>query len=264
LHHPAHPDEPITGTADAPRWWQDGRVRALGIRLGATALCALLAAGCSAASKTSARPSATKSAGPTASASLSAAPLASTAPPSPSASTATSPGARRYVFPVDGRTNYEHTHHDYPATDIFAPCGTVVRAVTAGVVLEVSREDRFDPANPQGADKGGLSVSILGDDGVRYYGSHFSAIDQSVQPGVRVAPGTRLGLVGHTGNASGICHLHFGLSPVCGRTGDWWIRRGVLYPWPYLDAWKAGTARSPAPDVEQWRAAHGCPPAPPA
>jgi murein DD-endopeptidase MepM/ murein hydrolase activator NlpD len=140
-----------------------------------------------------------------------------------------------------------------------AACGTVVRAVTDAVVLEVSRVDTFDKATSGGGDRGGLSVSMAGDDGVRYYGSHFSAIDPGVQPGVRVAAGARLGLVGKTGNANNTCHLHLGVSPVCSRTEDWWIRRGVIWPWPYLDAWKAGQPKSPAAEITAWQEKHGCP-----
>jgi peptidoglycan LD-endopeptidase LytH len=182
--------------------------------------------------------------------------------PSASQTAASSPAAARYVFPVDGRSSYAREHHDYPATDIIAACGNVVRAITDGVVLEVSRVDTFDKRTSRGAERGGLSVSMLGDDGVRYYGSHLSAIDDAVQPGVRVAAGGRLGLVGKTGNANNTCHLHLGFSPPCARTADWWIRRGVIWPWSYLDAWRAGTARSPAPEIAAWHAAHGCPPEP--
>lgn len=169
----------------------------------------------------------------------------------------------RRVFPVAGRADYGHTHHDYPATDIFAACGTPVRAAVDGVVLEVSRTDRFDLKHPLGADKGGLSVSIKGDDGVRYYGAHLSAIAPGIDAGIRVRAGTQLGQVGHTGNASGICHLHFGLSPVCAGTGDWWVRRGVVYPWRYLDSWRAGGNLSPVDEVTGWQRDHGCPTAPP-
>jgi murein DD-endopeptidase MepM/ murein hydrolase activator NlpD len=169
------------------------------------------------------------------------------------------PAAARYVFPVDGKSGYGREHHDYPATDIIAACGNVVRAVTDGVVAEVSRVDTFDKRRSRGQDRGGLSVSILGDDGVRYYGSHFSVIDDSVRPGVRVAAGGRLGLVGKTGNANNTCHLHLGISPPCAGTADWWIRRGVVWPYPYLDAWRAGQPRSPAAEVRAWHAAHGCP-----
>ena len=131
------------------------------------------------------------------------------------------------------------------------------------MVLEIERVDRFTLANPLGADKGGLSVSIRGDDGVRYYGSHLSAITPGIDAGTRVSPGITIGLVGQTGNASHVCHLHFGISPVCQGTGDWWIRRGVVYPWHYLDAWKAGTNLYPTDEIAGWQAAHGCPATPP-
>ena len=178
---------------------------------------------------------------------------------SPSAASNGGTTAARYVFPVDGRNSYAREHHDYPASDIIAACGTVVRAVTDGVVLEVSRVDTFDKSTSGGGDRGGLSVSMAGDDGVRYYGSHFSSIDQVVQPGVRVAAGSRLGLVGKTGNANNTCHLHLGISPLCARTADWWIRRGVIWPWSYLDAWKAGQPKSPTAEITAWQAKGGCP-----
>jgi peptidoglycan LD-endopeptidase LytH len=165
--------------------------------------------------------------------------------------------AARYVFPVKGNANYERTHHDYPATDIMANCGLPVVAATDGVVLELSRVDRFDKNNPKGEDKGGLFVAILGNDGVRYYGAHLSSIGSDINPGVRVTAGQQLGRVGSTGN-SGACHLHFAISPPCAGTADWWIRRGVIYPWRYLDAWRAGNSLSPVSEVGTWLQEHGC------
>jgi peptidoglycan LD-endopeptidase LytH len=39
-------------------------------------------------------------------------------------------------------------------------------------------------------------------------------------------------------------HLHYGISwPT--REDIWWVRRGMVWPWPFLDAWKAGEDRSP-------------------
>jgi len=159
---------------------------------------------------------------------------------------------------VAGRATYAHTHHDYPATDIIADCGLAVRAATDGVVLEVSRIDTWKVATNLGATRGGLSVSILGDDGVRYYSSHLSMIAPGLDAGSRVAAGDEIGRVGDTGDAS-VCHLHFGISPPCARTGDWAVRRGVVWPWPYLDSWRAGHARSAVAEVAGWLAKHGCP-----
>jgi murein DD-endopeptidase MepM/ murein hydrolase activator NlpD len=166
-----------------------------------------------------------------------------------------------YVFPVApvNVVSYAHTHHDYPATDIMAPCGSTVRAAIDGVVLEVTRVDLWNARTNLGADRGGLSVSILGDDGVRYYGSHLRSIAANINPGVRVSAGETLGQVGETGDATA-CHLHFGISPVCARTGDWWIRRGVIWPWRYLDSWRAGGSFSPVAEVHIYYASHGCPP----
>jgi murein DD-endopeptidase MepM/ murein hydrolase activator NlpD len=191
--------------------------------------------------------------------SAAASPSAATSPGSPA-----SPHAVQRAFPVAGRADYGHTHHDYPATDIFAACGSPVRAAADGVVTEVSRVDRFDLAHPLGADKGGLSVTLNGDDGVRYYGSHLSSLAAGIDAGVRVSAGTQLGTVGKTGNSGNACHLHFGLSPQCPGGGDWWVRRGVIFPWKYLDSWRAGGNLSPVEEVASWQRTHGCPTAPPA
>ena len=147
----------------------------------------------------------------------------------------------RHVFPVRaGKVAYHPTHSAYPGTDVFADCGTPVVAVTDGRVLEVSRVDRFDKRGPLGPLNGGLSVSLLGDDGVRYSGSHLSAVATGIDPGVRVRAGQALGEVGHTGNANNVCHLHFGVFPECQGHDDWWIRRGVIWPAPYLNSWRKG------------------------
>jgi len=179
-------------------------------------------------------------------------------PPSPSVA----PVPPRYVFPVQSdNASYAHTHDEYPASDILAACGTPVVAATDGVVLEVNRVDRWNATTDDGAWRGGKFLAILGDDGVRYYGGHFSLINDELAPGTRVAAGQPVGKVGTTGKSSA-CHLHFGISPPCGRAGDWWNRRGVIWPWRYLDAWRAGTSLSAVPEISDWQAAHGCPTAP--
>ncbi len=101
-------------------------------------------------------------------------------------------------------------------------------------------------------------MTLLGDDGVRYYGSHLSEV--SVQPGQRVQAGEVLGAVGETGSASGTgCHLHLGISPAGCGPGDWFTRRGVVSPYPFLERWRTGTDADPAPEVRAWHAANGCP-----
>ena len=113
-----------------------------------------------------------------------------------------------------------------------------------------------------GATRGGKFVSIEGVDGVRYYGAHLSKVAMGLKPGVHVTAGQRIGNVGRTGHA-GACHLHFGISPVCAGTGDWWIRRGVVWPWPYLGKWRPkvdpALRSSPRHEVRAWLAANGCP-----
>jgi murein DD-endopeptidase MepM/ murein hydrolase activator NlpD len=195
---------------------------------------------------------------PSLSSSSAATPVPTAAGPVP---TSAAPAPPRYVFPVTGNVSYARTHHDYPASDVIAPCGSTVRAVTDGVILEVNRTDTYNVAVDDGATRGGLYVSLLGDDGVRYYGSHYKSIGAVIEAGHRVKAGDPLGAVGESGDASA-CHLHFGISAPCAQVGDWWIRRGVIWPWSYLDSWKAGQSKSPAAEVAAWSRAHGCPPAP--
>ena len=152
-----------------------------------------------------------------------------------------------YVFPFAGRdVSYGTTHHDYPATDVFG-CGALVLAPTSGTVLETRAFDPWDPAVNDPATRGGLYVSMLGDDGVRYYAAHLETV--TVQPGQAVAPGDQLGVMGQTGNArNSACHTHFGISWPC-PDPEWEVRRGEIWPAPYLDAWRAGEQRSPAAEV---------------
>ena len=155
-----------------------------------------------------------------------------------------------YAFPISGcAVTYARAHHNYPATDILTKKGCKFVAPTSGVVDEVNHVDKFSWKTNKGADRGGLSISIVGDDGVRYYGSHLSKIPTEMVPGFRVNVGDIIGYVGNSGDAKGLAtHLHFGISwPT--PAGIWWVRRGELFPWKYLDAWKAGKDVSPAKAV---------------
>ena len=157
-----------------------------------------------------------------------------------------------YTFPVAGCTvTYSKYHHDYPASDIFAKKGCAFVSPIAGVVDEVNTVDKWSGKTNLGADRGGLSISIIGDDGLRYYGSHLSKIEVNIVPGYKVATGEKLGEIGSTGSARGTKpHLHFGISYPTEK-GIWWVRRGVglekgkTSPWKYLQAWQAGKDLKP-------------------
>ena len=157
-----------------------------------------------------------------------------------------------YIFPVaDCAVNYARAHHDYAATDILAKKGCKFVSPVNGVVDEVNRTDLWSGKTNLGIDRGGLYVSIIGEDGVRYYGSHLTSIVTSIQPGVVVTAGQLLGKVGATGSARGTSpHLHFGISwPTPSQPNVWWVRRGEVLPWKYLDAWKSGKDLSPVKAV---------------
>ena len=160
--------------------------------------------------------------------------------------------APKYVFPVPGCTvRFSDSHSEFEATDIFAKAGCKFVAPTSGVIDEVSRFDSWNAKSNLGNDRGGLYVSIIGDDGVRYVGSQLASIPTDVKSGVRVIAGRTLGRIGSTGNAKGgSSHLHFGISwPTPGD--NWWVRQGEIAPMKYLEAWRSGKDLSPAKEVKE-------------
>ena len=160
--------------------------------------------------------------------------------------------APTYTFPVaDCAVNYARAHHDYAATDILAKQGCRFVAPINGVVDEVSRVDNWSGKSNLGGDRGGLFVSIIGEDGVRYYGSHLKRVPKKIVPGLTVKAGRYLGKIGSTGSARGTApHLHFCISwPTPSQSDVWWVRRGEVLPWKYLDAWKSGEDLSPVKEV---------------
>ena len=162
------------------------------------------------------------------------------------------------IFPIEAtsecRVKFAQYHHDYPATDILTKKGCAFLAPIDGVVDEVSRKDRWSGKTNRGQDRGGLFVSIIGVDGVRYYGSHLMEVADGIEPGVNVTAGEVLGKVGTTGSARGTApHLHFGLSwPT--EKGDWKIRRGALLPYKYLKSWQKGENLSPVAAMARQKA----------
>lgn len=176
--------------------------------------------------------------------------------PATSSTTTAIPTTTPYVVPVADvvAAGWGNTHSAYAATDIFLGCGSLLVSPVNGILLEVRRVDSWSAEADNPATRGGRSISILGDDGVRYYMAHFDEVEPSLEPGIRVSAGQAVGTMGETGRSSA-CHLHFSISPPCPGK-EWSVRRGVVWPYPYLDAWERGDQLSPAAEVSAWSAAN--------
>jgi murein DD-endopeptidase MepM/ murein hydrolase activator NlpD len=111
-----------------------------------------------------------------------------------------------YVFPVGGGPSLvsaAHTHHDYPAVDIAAPEGSPVYALADAVVLNA-----WDQPDP----RCGIGLTLRAYDGQVWTYCHLAYEAPSVVDGAHLTAGQQIGLVGHTGDASGP-HLHLQLQP---------------------------------------------------
>jgi murein DD-endopeptidase MepM/ murein hydrolase activator NlpD len=103
--------------------------------------------------------------------------------------------------------NKNNCHHDYNASDIFAPTGTPVLATRGGRVV-TARDNATDPSTI------GTRISIMGDDGWLYYYAHMGTNTLQVKSGQTVAAGAKLGEVGTKENAAGTPpHLHIDRLP---------------------------------------------------
>lgn len=141
-----------------------------------------------------------------------------------------------YVFPVQPiqDTSFSKGGHGYPGIDIFGRKGTRFVSPVAGTIEDIQREDRWNKKQNDPELKGGIWVSIIGDDGYRYYGSHLASVVDTVSIGTRVKPGDVLGSIGTSGNAKGTPnHLHFGIS-LATRPYTWKVRRGEIEPYYFL------------------------------
>lgn len=178
----------------------------------------------------------------------------STTVPGPPTTPALGAAETPRVVPVasDAGPGWGTTHAEYPATDVFAACGTPVLSPVTGTVVHVRRDDMWDSVVDNPATRGGRSVAVVGADGVRYYMAHLDTIDTTLEPGVAVVAGQPVATLGRTGRASA-CHLHFALSVPCPGP-EWSVRRGVIWPYPYLDAWRDGVPSSPVEELQQWAA----------
>lgn len=100
----------------------------------------------------------------------------------------------------------------HAGVDIMAPRGTPVRAAAVGTVWRAGESCN-----------GGISVTVLGDDGTRYFYAHLDALAPGLEPRQRVGVDTVLGFVGNTGNAAATApHLHFEVAPAVPGEGRSW------------------------------------------
>ena len=132
-----------------------------------------------------------------------------------------------YVFPVGGGpalVSVSHHHHDYPAADIAAPEGSPVYALADSVVLRSWTQP--DPAC-------GIGLTLRASDGQEWTYCHLSYLDPQVSAGAVLSAGQSVGLVGHTGDATGP-HLHLQIDPSTHypQLEPWFERfAGVAFRW---------------------------------
>lgn len=142
----------------------------------------------------------------------------------------------QYCFPVQPaeKAAFSAGGHSYPGIDIFAKRGSAFVAPVSGVVEELQKNDEWDKKSNDPAKKGGRWVSLIGDDGFRYYGSHLESVSEKISVGQRLQAGDVLGCLGNSGNAKGTpTHLHFGISSAS-TPYSWQTRRGVTAPYSFL------------------------------
>ena len=149
----------------------------------------------------------------------------------------------KYVFPFSKvAVTYPRDHIDYPATDVLG-CYAHVLAPTSGVVFDVEAKDKWDEKLDLPGTRGGLTITIHGDDRVRYFFAHLGRV--KVKRGDRVEPGQWIGVMGSSGNARITrCHTHFGISRICPQN-EYKVLQGEIWPWRFLDAWRNGINKSP-------------------
>lgn len=137
------------------------------------------------------------------------------------------PTDRGYVFPVFSEYGYtddwgaprQHTG-THEGTDVFAPTGTPVLAVTDGRLYRVGT--RRIPGN---------RMWLRSPTGDTFFFGHLAAFAHDARNGAKVRAGDVIGFVGSTGDAEQTPpHLHFEIHPQDGE---------AVNPYPFLRAWEA-------------------------
>jgi len=154
-----------------------------------------------------------------------------------------------YVFPFSRvPVTYPKDHLNYPAVDVEG-CYARVLAPTAGVISQLRRKDKWTPEDDSPGTRGGLTITLTGDDGVRYFFSHLGRI--KVLKNQRVNAGDWIGVTGSSGNARVTrCHTHMGISRVC-PLAEVYLLQGEIWPQQYLNAWRKGQQLSPRKEIRK-------------
>jgi murein DD-endopeptidase MepM/ murein hydrolase activator NlpD len=157
--------------------------------------------------------------------------------------------SQQYAFPFSKiPVTYPRDHVDYPAADVEG-CYARVLSPTAGTVTQTHTRDKWVKEVDAPGTRGGKTVTIEGDDNVRYFFSHLGRV--KVRVGQRVVPGDWIGVMGSSGNARVTrCHTHFGISRIC-PLAEAYLLQGEIWPQRYLDAWREGKQLSPRREVAQ-------------
>ncbi|HXV96294.1 MAG TPA: peptidoglycan DD-metalloendopeptidase family protein, partial [Gaiellaceae bacterium] len=137
------------------------------------------------------------------------------------------PAVDGWVFPVGGgpeRVSVAHVHHDYPAADIAAPEGSPLYALADSVVTKTF---------PDGDGRCGIGLELRLSTGELFVYCHLSYLEPELAPGVALAAGAPVGLVGSTGNSTGP-HLHLAFVPaVAYPQEEAWFQSfaGLAFSW---------------------------------
>ena len=114
-----------------------------------------------------------------------------------------------YCFPVARDFTFRDTWGDprpggrlHRATDIFAPEGTELYAITSGVIASLSTSG-----------SGGIMLMLAGNDGHGYGYMHLQSYAAGIVVGKQVKAGELVGYVGRTGTLNSPAHLHIQVYP---------------------------------------------------
>ncbi|NBQ45354.1 MAG: M23 family metallopeptidase, partial [Actinobacteria bacterium] len=139
----------------------------------------------------------------------------------------------KYVFPFSKvPVTYSRDHLNYPATDVHG-CYAHVLAPTSGIIFDVEKKDLWIKEIDAPGSRGGLTITLHGDDNIRYFFAHLGRV--KVNAGQRVEPGEWIGVMGSSGNARITkCHTHLGMSRICPQS-EYKVLQGEIWPWKFLD-----------------------------